>query len=186
MADGSLRHGYSLLPACLRVEEILRVTTTVYEKPRAMLYWEKTKNGRPHSIPLPPQAVVLLDGIPLNRHGVYFPHERDPSLPTSGSSLPRIVKLFLRYRTSSRRICDGPGRRSPATPASRRKAGTGYSTTPRAMSRAGTMTATTTSPRSAPRWRSGRPYLELVLAGEITEIGQRDAVVVAVGRGAAA
>jgi hypothetical protein len=34
----------------------------------------KTKNGLPHSIPLPHQAVAILDGLRVNAHGLFFPH----------------------------------------------------------------------------------------------------------------
>lgn len=57
-----------------RIEEILRITTTVYEREKAMLCWEKTKNGRAHSVPLCPQAVEILDSMTPNEHGIYFPH----------------------------------------------------------------------------------------------------------------
>jgi hypothetical protein len=40
-----------------RSEEVLRITEASYEKAKAMVHWSTTKNGLPHSVPLPRQAV---------------------------------------------------------------------------------------------------------------------------------
>jgi integrase len=77
-----------------RLEEVLRVSTTVYDKSAALLYWEKTKNGRPHSVPLTHHAVAILDDLLPNRYGLYFPHRDDPSKPSPGE-LTEITDLFI-------------------------------------------------------------------------------------------
>ena len=44
-----------------RVEEISQLKATQYDG--QMLDWSKTKNGKPHSIPVPDQCRVILDGV---------------------------------------------------------------------------------------------------------------------------
>ena len=49
--------------------------------PRPCSIGRKTKNGLPHSIPLPRQAVEVLDAMAPNRHGLYFPPQQfDPTI----------------------------------------------------------------------------------------------------------
>lgn len=63
-----------------RVTEICRIDTTVYDPNEKMLDWSKTKNGFPHSIPLPDKAVEILEEIGPNEQGIFFPkltNERD-------------------------------------------------------------------------------------------------------------
>jgi integrase len=57
-----------------RSEEILRITEATYETGKAMVHWGETKNGLAHSVPLPRQAVEVLDSLPANRHGWFFPN----------------------------------------------------------------------------------------------------------------
>jgi integrase len=59
-----------------RSEEILRITAATYEPSRALLYWPTTKNGLPHSIPVPHQAVAILDGLHANAHGLFRARQR--------------------------------------------------------------------------------------------------------------
>ena len=85
-----------------RVEEILRLGhacerfgKSVYLQDEKMLFWDKTKNGRPHSIPLTPQASDLLDGMRVNRHGLYFPNARDAKRFALASSVGTLVNTFV-------------------------------------------------------------------------------------------
>ncbi len=79
-----------------RSSEILRITRDVYEPARAMLHWDKTKNDLPHSIPLPHQAVAVLDRLLPNKHGLYFPHTRDETRPGTTEGLADLIQRFLR------------------------------------------------------------------------------------------
>jgi integrase len=71
------------------------VSAASYDKGAGMLSWPVTKNGRPHSIPLPPQAVAILDALTPNEHGLYFPHRRHPERPSPGEGFGDIVERFL-------------------------------------------------------------------------------------------
>jgi integrase len=74
-----------------RVTEILELTNTSYDRGERMLDWRKTKNGRQHSIPLPTQALSILDGLVVNRHGLFFPHGRRPDEPATIYSPPKVI-----------------------------------------------------------------------------------------------
>jgi integrase len=78
-----------------RSEEILRITAASYDKPKGMLFWAETKNGLPHSIPLPRQAVEVLDAMIPNRHGLYFPHQHAPDRLASHQSYRDCIRRFL-------------------------------------------------------------------------------------------
>jgi integrase len=81
-----------------RSEEILRLDRAIYDRSRETLNWETTKNGLPHSIPLPRQAVEVLEAIVPNRHGLYFPHRSKPDAPASYGSMWDVVGRFLADR----------------------------------------------------------------------------------------
>jgi integrase len=74
---------------------VLRITAATYEKDAAMVHRAKTKNGRPHSIPLPRQAVEVLDSLPANRQCWFFPHRDDPTRPANHQSMRKLVSIFL-------------------------------------------------------------------------------------------
>jgi hypothetical protein len=78
-----------------RSEEILRSTAATYESTRAMLYWPKTKNGLPHSIPVPHQAAAILDGLHANAYGLFFACSTDPTRPPPADGLRFVVQRFL-------------------------------------------------------------------------------------------
>jgi integrase len=78
-----------------RCEEILHLNERQYDRPARMLFWNLTKTGTPHSIPLPPQAVDILDRLTPNRYGWFFPSRKDPSRPSSYCSLEYPIQLFL-------------------------------------------------------------------------------------------
>jgi integrase len=78
-----------------RSEEVLRITEASYEKGRGMVHWERTKNGRPHSIPLPRQAIEVMERLYPNSHGLYFWHQFDPAKPAGQQSMQEVVKKFL-------------------------------------------------------------------------------------------
>jgi len=70
-----------------RVQEICTLHTDQYDREEKMLDWSKTKNGKPHSIPLPSIACDLLDSLTPNEHGWFFPGSKDPSKSVQHSTL---------------------------------------------------------------------------------------------------
>lgn len=70
-----------------RVQEICTLHADQYDREEGIIDWQKTKNGRPHAIPLPSLAVELLDSITPNEFGWFFPGDKDPSKPVQHSTL---------------------------------------------------------------------------------------------------
>lgn len=56
------------------------------------LFWDKTKTGKPHCIPLPAQARALLERIEPNRYGLLFPGWKRPDAPFPDASLNWICR----------------------------------------------------------------------------------------------
>jgi integrase len=78
-----------------RSEEVLRISESGYDRQKAMATWEKTKNGLPHSIPLPHQATAILDTLPSNGHGWFFPRQGKPTMPAGHPSISKVIVKFL-------------------------------------------------------------------------------------------
>jgi integrase len=55
-----------------RVEEIARLHVDQYDRKERILDWSKTKNRKPHTIPLPSSAAELLESINTNEYGWFF------------------------------------------------------------------------------------------------------------------
>lgn len=70
-----------------RVQEICTLHVDQYFKEDGMISWEKTKNGKPHAIPLPSLACELLDSLTPNEHGWFFPGSKDPSKSVQHTTL---------------------------------------------------------------------------------------------------
>lgn len=64
-----------------RVSEITELKADQYNSDEKLLTWTTTKNGRPHTIPLPPLAVDLIESIKPNKYGLLFPSMKYPSKP---------------------------------------------------------------------------------------------------------
>jgi integrase len=84
------------LEACTgqRLTEITVLNEASYDAAEKMLDWSKTKNGLPHAIPLPAQAVRLLDKLEPNSHGLYFPNGRRPNQPMGDKMPERLIYAF--------------------------------------------------------------------------------------------
>ncbi|PIW28033.1 MAG: integrase, partial [Rhodospirillales bacterium CG15_BIG_FIL_POST_REV_8_21_14_020_66_15] len=78
-----------------RVEEILSISTSVFDRRERMLFWEKTKNGTSHTVPLTDLAFSILDSITPNKHGLYFPSSVDPSVPAAHTLVYHRVARYL-------------------------------------------------------------------------------------------
>lgn len=70
-----------------RVEEIARLHVDQLDRDERIIDWGVTKNGKPHSIPVPKIAFDLLENIKPNAWGWYFPSMMDPSKPVSHGTL---------------------------------------------------------------------------------------------------
>ena len=70
-----------------RVEEIARLHVDQWDAKERIIDWSKTKNGRPHAIPVPRLAAELIESIVPNEHGWFFPSAMDPSGPVSAGTL---------------------------------------------------------------------------------------------------
>lgn len=70
-----------------RVEEIARLHVDQWDAAERIIDWSKTKNGKPHAIPVPKIAAELIESIKPNDFGWFFPSAQDPSRPVSHGSL---------------------------------------------------------------------------------------------------
>jgi integrase len=70
-----------------RVEEIARLHKDQWDRKEQIIDWSKTKNGKPHAIPVPRLAAELISSIIPNEHGWFFPSAKDPTVPVSANTL---------------------------------------------------------------------------------------------------
>lgn len=70
-----------------RVEEIARLHVDQWDAREKIIDWSKTKNGKPHAIPVPDIAAELIESIVPNEHGWFFPSAMDPTRPVSHGTL---------------------------------------------------------------------------------------------------
>jgi len=69
------------------VEEIAALHLDQWDAKERIIDWSKTKNGKPHTIPVPAFAAELIESIVPNKHGWFFPSAKDPSQPVSAGTL---------------------------------------------------------------------------------------------------
>jgi integrase len=74
-----------------RVEEIAQLHVDQWDAPERIIDWSKTKNGRPHAIPVPALAAELIESIVPNRYGWFFPSAKDPVQPVSAGTLYSFI-----------------------------------------------------------------------------------------------
>ncbi|MDB5498762.1 MAG: integrase [Phenylobacterium sp.] len=70
-----------------RVEEIAGLHKDQWVAKEKIIDWSKTKNGKPHAIPVPDLAAELIGSIIPNKYGWFFPSAKDPSMPVSAGTL---------------------------------------------------------------------------------------------------
>jgi integrase len=70
-----------------RVEEIAALHVDQWDAQERIIDWSKTKNGKPHAIPVPAIAADLIESIVPNEFGWFFPSAKDPSQPVSAGTL---------------------------------------------------------------------------------------------------
>jgi integrase len=172
-----------------RSEEILRITESTYEPTRALLCWKMTKNGMPHSIPLPHQATKIIDGLHHDAHGLFFPCARDPSRPAPPDGMRDVVQRFLKEHPEIPHFMPRDCRRTFKTlagdaglPKEMRDRLQNHSKGADISSKHYDRYDYLSERRAAmAKWAA---YLDLVLAGEIREVGQRESNVVTIDRAA--
>lgn len=79
-----------------RVQEILRISDRSYDRAEHLIVWDKTKNGLPHSIPLPKIAIGILRSLSTNTFGLFFPNRFDPSQPALYTSPNKLCQLYFK------------------------------------------------------------------------------------------
>jgi integrase len=84
------------------VTEIMRITEAGYDSAESMVEWAKTKNDRAHAIPLPKQAVEILDALPINAHGLFFPSRFDPKAPLTHRVVLSIINEYVEETGAAR------------------------------------------------------------------------------------
>jgi integrase len=70
-----------------RVEEIATLHTDQWDAQERIIDWSKTKNSKPHAVPVPDLAAELIESIVPNKFGWFFPSAMDPSKPVSHGTL---------------------------------------------------------------------------------------------------
>jgi integrase len=70
-----------------RVEEIAALHVDQWDASERIIDWSKTKNGKPHAIPIPQLAAELIESIVPNEYGWFFPSAKDHSKPVSAGTL---------------------------------------------------------------------------------------------------
>lgn len=70
-----------------RVEEIARLRIDQWDAKERIIDWSKTKNGKPHAVPVPKVAAEIIESINVNEHGWFFPSAMDPTKPVSAGTL---------------------------------------------------------------------------------------------------
>ena len=74
-----------------RVEEIARLHVDQWDAKERIIDWSKTKNLRPHSVPVPSLAAELINSIKPSEYGWFFPSAMDPRKPVSHGTLYSFV-----------------------------------------------------------------------------------------------
>jgi integrase len=74
-----------------RVEEIAQLHVDQWDAKDRIIDWSKTKNSRPHAIPVPALAADLIDSIVPNEYGWFFPSAKDASKPVRAGTLYSFI-----------------------------------------------------------------------------------------------
>ena len=168
-----------------------RVTAAGHDRQKAMVHWGKTKNRLPHSIPLPHQAAAILDELPTNSRGLYFPHQTDPSQCARYGSLKDVIAKFIKENPGIVRFTPRDLRRTWKTLAGEaglskeirdriQNHAKGGDVSSRHYDRYGYL------PERRAAMAKWAAYMDLVIAGTVDQIGAREGNVVPFGTAAGA
>jgi integrase len=74
-----------------RVEEIAALHIDQWDARERIIDWSKTKNGKPHTLPVPTLAAELIESIVPNEFGWFFPSATDPKKHVSAGTLYNVM-----------------------------------------------------------------------------------------------
>lgn len=77
-----------------RVKEITRIHVDMYLRDEQLIEWPTTKTKRPHAIPLPPQAVEIMNSLTPSRHGWFFPMIQRPAERVESTTIYDIITRY--------------------------------------------------------------------------------------------
>jgi len=98
---GTARHAVAVIMLTgQRVTEICRVASADWDSRERTLHWAKTKNGKPHTVPVCKQAAQLLDAIKTNQSHLYPGYSDSPHLSQDSvrAALKRAKKMGFTAR----------------------------------------------------------------------------------------
>ncbi|HCE08607.1 MAG TPA: hypothetical protein DEQ40_08405, partial [Oxalobacteraceae bacterium] len=78
-----------------RITEILRISDKIYDPVEQTFEWPETKNGMPHIIPLPRQAVEIMAGLHPGPNGLYFASPVDRDKPLVAAVFHQQISAFI-------------------------------------------------------------------------------------------
>jgi len=78
-----------------RVMEVLGLAVQQYDPNEQLLDWPSTKNGKPHTIPIPPQGVEILKRAVPSRTGFFFPSPKKINVPPTMNAAEKLVKVYV-------------------------------------------------------------------------------------------
>jgi len=94
-----------------RTSEITSLHRSQYNAIRKCLEWQDTKTGRAHILPLPKQAVRILESTPPNEHGWFFPSALDETIHTRFGAMQAITRAYV-LRNKKAQFCPRDFRRT--------------------------------------------------------------------------
>jgi integrase len=74
-----------------RVEDIAALHIDQWDAAERIVDWSKTKNGKPHTLPVPLLAAELIESIVPNEFGWFFPSATDPAKHVSAGTLYNVM-----------------------------------------------------------------------------------------------
>jgi integrase len=74
-----------------RVEEIAALHKDQWDAAERIIDWSKTKNGKPHTLPVPLLAAELIESVIPNEFGWFFPSASDPEKHVSVGTLYNVM-----------------------------------------------------------------------------------------------
>lgn len=78
-----------------RPDEVMQISTEVFERDGMRLFWPKTKNKYHHSIPVTGLAREALEALPPNEFGLYFWRPAQPAQRAAVGAPRRLVHEYI-------------------------------------------------------------------------------------------
>ena len=77
-----------------RVSEIMQLGPAHFDEYERTLSWRKTKNGRPHCIPLPGAALDIVNSLQASDHGHFFARQRVSTKPALDNATKWLIGRY--------------------------------------------------------------------------------------------